>query len=274
MIFSMTSFRPLFVALIVGIALGFSTATSLFAQGEDNPLEFRTEFQRIGGELGLSSVWQTGYYTAGCGVFEKGAKINPLIAFAYDRPLFGNFRLEGLLGYQGRSVRSTFNSRELVAVDVPADSTVERVEVDFENVGTASFNYLFLLPSLKFYFTKAVYAGAGMNIGLLLGGSAQHTKTILSRSVDIPRRGLTEVSFVEDESEDPYSMVYPAEDIENTSSIGIDGVAYVGAEFPVGRKLKVGPRLLYTIPLTPVVTDPSLKLNTLQFLIGVRYDLN
>jgi len=269
----MTSFRPLFVAFMVMFALVFTTAGSLFAQGEDNPLEFRTEFQRIGGELGLSSVWQSGYFTAGCGTFETGARINPLIAFAYDRPLFSKVRFEALLGYQGRSVRGTYNSRELVAVRVP-DSSVERVNVDFENVGTASFNYLFLLPSVKFYVTKGVYAGVGANVGLLLGGSVQYTKNILSRSVDIPRRGLTEIYYVQDESADPYSKVYDSEDLTNKSSIGLDGVAYVGAEFPIGRKLKLGPRLMYTIPLSPVVTDPELKLNTLQFMVGVRYDLN
>lgn len=272
----MTSFRPYFVALIAVTMLTIVAAVPLYGQGEDNPLEFRTEFPRIGAEVGLSSVWQTGYYSAGCGVFEKGAKINPLIALAYDRPLFGAFRVEALLGWQGRSVRSTYNSRELVAMQVESDPgpKIAQVDVDFENVGTASFSYVFLLPSLKFYFTRGIYAGAGVNLGLLLGGTAQHTKNILSKTVDIPNLGTTEVFYPQEESSDPYAKVYPEEDIQNTSSIGIDGAFFVGAEFPVGRRLRVGPRVLYTLPFTPVVTDPELKLNTLQFLVGVRYDLN
>jgi hypothetical protein len=278
MILYMTCFRPYFVALMVGIALASVGSARMMAQGEDNPLAPRTEFERIGGEIGLTSVWQTGTFTAGCGTFEKGAKINLLLAAAYDRPLFSHVRFEALLGYQGRSVKGSYTSRELVAVTVDdktqTEPSVERVNVDFENVGTASFNYIFLMPSLKFYITKGLYVGAGANIGLLLGGSVQYTKNILSKDIDIPRLGPTEVYFKEEESSDPYSMVFPSEDVANKSSLGFDGVAYVGAEFPVGRKLKIGPRVLYSIPLTPVITDPQLKLNTLQFMVGARYDLN
>jgi hypothetical protein len=272
----MTSSRTLFVALAVAI-LTLGTTLSLRAQdGEDNPLFFQTEFQRIGGEIGLSSVWQQGVYEVGCGRFEEGARINPVIAVAYDRPIGAGFRFEALLGYQSRSLRSTFNSRENVVVSVQSEgrTTTPRVDIDFENIGDASFSYIFLLPSLKFYFTKAFYVGAGANAGLLLGSSTQYTKNILTKTLEVPGYGLAEIYYPEDESSDPYSKVYPEEDRSDASSLGFDAVGYIGAEFPIGRKLKLGPRILYTFPLTPVFNDPELKLNSLQILVGLRYDLN
>jgi len=269
-----TLFRGPFVAVaLVVFAMLICGGEPLQAQGEDNPLEFRTEFQRIGVEVGFSSVWQSGEYLAGCGRFTEGARLNPLIAAAYDYPLIpGTLRFEALLGYQGRSVRSTYNSRENVSVR--SDNGIHPdVTVDFENEGTASFSYVFLLPSAKLYFTKALYAGAGINAGLLLGASTQYTKTILSKTVNISELGISEVYYPEEESSDPYTKVFPEEDRPDASAFALDAAFYVGAEFPLGRRMKLGPRLLYTLPLTPVFENPELKLNTFQFLVGLRIDL-
>lgn len=248
-----------------------------YAQMDVNPLEFKYEYPRIGAEFGLSSVWQSGAYTVGCGHFEKGAKINALIAAAYDRPFGSGFRFEALLGYQGRTVTSSYPSREnvpLVTDGENNDPKVVRVDVDFENQGTASFSYFFLLPSVKYYFTKGLYAGAGINAGLLVTKTAQYTKTIISKTVSLGELGVSTVSYSEDESTDPYSKVFPEEKIEDASGFGVDAAVYVGAEFAVSKRFKLGPRLLYTIPFTAVLTKPEeLKLNTLQFLIGLRYEL-
>lgn len=270
---NMTVFRGLFVA---GVALFTLIAgqQQVWSQGQDNPLEFRTEFQRIGGEIGLSSVWMSGKYLINCPEFTEGAKINPVIALAYDYPIIsGALRFEALAGYQGRSITSTFNSRENVSVR-SQNGIYPDVDVDFENVGEARFSYIFLLPSMKYYFTKGIYAGAGLNVGLLLGATTQYTKNILSKTVDINEVGISEVFYPEQESSDPYSKVFPEEDRSDASTLGLDGAFYVGAELPLGRRIKIGPRLLYTLPFTPVFTNPDLKLSTLQFLIGLRFDLD
>ncbi|MEO5931711.1 MAG: hypothetical protein ABIR47_17385, partial [Candidatus Kapaibacterium sp.] len=141
-------------------ALSVASGNSLRAQdggGEDSPIEFRTEYPRVGGELGFSSVWQSGAFDAGCGHFEKGFRINPLIAAAYDMP-FAPFnrpglRFEALLGFQGRSIKGSYNSLERVQLQTE-EKTYATVDVNFENVGTADFTYVFFLPSMKYYITK------------------------------------------------------------------------------------------------------------------------
>jgi hypothetical protein len=259
------------------IMLLFCVIAPLYAQRDVNPLEFSYEYPRIGAEFGLSSVWQSGVYYAGCGRFTEGAKINALIAAAYDRPMGSSFRFEALLGFQGRSLSSSYPSREnvpLVTDGAGGDRQVIRVDVDFENIGSASFSYLFLLPSAKFYFTKGLYAGAGINASLLMTKTTQYTKNIVSKTASLGELGLWTVSYSPEESSDPYSKVFPEEEIQDASSIGLDAALYVGAEFAVAKRLKLGPRLLYTIPFTPVLNTPEeLKLNTLQFLLGVRYEL-
>lgn len=276
----MTDVRPSLAATVFTLAFLFAVPT-LLAQGEDDPLAPRTVNQRIGGEIGLSALWQSGVYDAYCARFEKGARITPFIAFAYDYALTRALRFEALLGYRGYGVSSSYTSRELVVVDVPdknspSGHTLVRTNVDFENVGTANFTTVFLMPSLKLYPTKGFYFGAGANVGLIMGGTSQYTKNILSRAVETPGldgNHLTEVSFAASESSDPYSMVYDPQPIANKSSLGLDLIGYIGAEIPFGRHLRMGPRITYQMPLTPIVTDPELKFSSVTLTLGARWEI-
>lgn len=267
--------------LCVTCAFIIFSSLSLHAQ-EDNPLDFTQKVRRLGVEIGFSSVWQDGIYQTGCGAFEKGAGVNLYIAAAYDQEFGKVFRFEGLVGYQGKSVQSSFNSRENIGVST--NSGPVNAEVDFENVGTANFSYIFAQPSVKFYPFSGVYVGAGASANLLMSSSAQYTKNILSRTVNLNELGLSEVFYSTDQSSDPYSMVFPEEEID-ASPVTFDGVVYVGAEFKVGKsytdplgtqrkRLALGPRLQYSMPFVPALTaDPyELKLHGLQFLIGLRYE--
>lgn len=272
----MTPFRPFLVAPLVLVAIMLG---GVRAQAQDNPLEFTTDFPRIGGEIGLSSVWQDGVYSSLCGRFDEGAGINPVIALAYDYPLTSFIRFEALLGYQGYSVTSTYNSRELEVVNVRKSGTADsfvlaRVNVDFENVGSLSMAAVFLAPSVKFYLTRGLYLGGGASASLLLGGKTQYTKNILSKVVSVPDLGLAEVYYPESETPDPYSKVYDEQDLPNKAGIGLGVNAYIGAEIPLNRRLRIGPRVQYQLPLAPVVTDPELKLNAFTVLVGVRYDID
>lgn len=258
-------------------------ASVLRAQ-EDNPLDFADKLQRVGLEIGFSSVWQAGIYGAGCGVFDKGAGLNLYIAAAYDREFADMFRFEGLVGYQGKTVQSSFNSRENIGVSTTSGPV--NAEVDFENVGTASFSYVFAQPSIKFYPFTGVYVGAGASANLLMSASTQYTKNILSRTVNLNELGLSEVFYSTDQSSDPYSMVFPEEDAEGAAPVTFDGVFFIGAEFRVGKsyatpldtkprkRFALGPRLQYSMPFVAALTDDpyQLKLHGLQFLVGLRYE--
>jgi hypothetical protein len=236
-----------------------------------NPLDFEYVYPRIGADIGLSSVWQSGTYIAGCGRFETGAQINPVFALAYDHPISNTIRFEALLGYQGRSVSSSYNSRENVVLQTTNDTVP--VEIDFENIGNARFSYAFLLPSVKIYLAGKFFAGAGISANLLLSSSTQYTKNILSKTVMLDDLPLSEVYYQESESSDPYSKVFPEEAVDPVNGFGLDGVIYAGGEFEVAKGVMMVPRVLMTIPLMPVIPDPELKLMTLQFLIGARFNL-
>ncbi len=273
----MTDVRPPIAAIALTLACLFA-APQLLAQGEDDPLAPRTVNQRIGGELGFSALWQSGVYEAECGRFETGARITPFIAVAYDYALTRALRFEALLGYRGYGVSSSYTSRELAVIDVvdpdaPDGSSTARVNLDFENVGTANFTTIFLMPSVKLYPTKGFYFGAGANVGLIMGGTSQYTKNILSKAVNVENVGLTEVSFSVKDASDPYSMVYDPQPIKNKSSLGMDLIGYIGAEIPFGRHLRMGPRITYQMPLTPIVTDPELKFSSVTLTLGARWEI-
>lgn len=252
---------------------------------EDNPLDFKDDSKRIGLEVGFSSAFQSGSYAAGCEIFERGAGLNVLIAAAYDQEFGDDFRFEALLGYQGRSVSSRFNTRE--PISLATETLPVTAQVDFENFGDANFNYLFLQPGVKFYPFKSLYAGAGISLNYLLGSSTQYRKDIISRTIELPELGLSEVFYSEDQSSDPYSMVYASETRDDASAFTFDGVLMLGAEFYVGptvatpiesgqkRKLAIGPRLQYVIPFTNALSDGerAISIGAFQFLVGFRYEL-
>ena len=272
--------RPL--SLLIFLVLFWSA--TLQAQ-EDNPLDFKDQSKRVGLEVGFSSVYQSGSYAAGCEIFEKGAGLNVLIAAAYDQEFGGDFRFEALLGYQGRSIASRFNTRE--PISLATETLPVTAQVDFENFGEAHFSYLFLQPGVKFYPFKSLYAGAGISANYLLGASTQYRKDIISRTVELPELGLSEVFYSEDQSSDPYSMVYASETRDDASSFTLDGVLMLGAEFYVGptvatpiesgqkKKLAIGPRLQYIIPFMNALSDGerAISLGAFQFLVGFRYEL-
>lgn len=276
-----SSSRFSFTFLLVALTL---SGSHLSAQ-EDNPLDFKDKSQRIGLEVGFTSAYQIGSYSAGCEIFDQGASLNFLIAAAYDQEFGDQFRLEGLLGYQSRSVRSSFNSRE--SVGLATESGPVNALVDFENIGRADFGYLFFQPGIKFYPFSGLYVGAGASVNLLLGSSTQYQKDILSRTVELNELGLSEVFYSETESSDPYSMVYAEETRDDAASTTLDGVIMVGAEFAVGptvstpidaakrKRIAIGPRLQYVIPFMNALSDGerAMKLGSFQFLVGFRYEL-
>jgi hypothetical protein len=270
----MTLLRSL-LAINVGLLL-LATIPAFAQKGRDNPLEYRFEYDynfRVGIDAGFLSAWQAGTFDVGCGHFTAGAGFNPVIALSIDHPLSRNLFVEGLVGYKGSSVVSTYNSLENVALQTDK-GVIKFVDVDFENKGNASFGYAFIMPSLKYFIFKGLFVGLGASADLLISKQVQYTKTIISKSVTVPDLGQAEVSYPEQESSDPYARVFPAETPNNASGFVLDGAAYVGAEFTLSGKWRLLPRLLYTVPFGQALTAPDdLKISTLQFLVGVRYEI-
>lgn len=258
---------------VLALAMAASISSAR-AQATVNPLEFVYDYPRIGGELGLAPTWQSGIYRTGCGEFVEGTRINPIVALAYDQPIGDeSLRLEVLGGWMLRSVASRYNSREIV--NVQTERGILQPEVDFENEGELNSSYFFVLPSMKYYVFETIYAGVGASAGFLTSATSQYTKTIISKSLVIPGLGPnpTEISYSEAESDDPYSKIFPVEERPDAQGFALDLAAYVGAEFKVGDKLRVGPRVLFAIPMTTFLPDPELKLFSLHLTIGVRYAL-
>jgi hypothetical protein len=264
---------PLVTRSRIGFVLAVLTLSISAARAQTvDPIEFAYDYPRVGGEIGLIPTWQSGMYMTGCGEFTEGTRINPLIALAYDSPIVDReLRIEVLAGWLSHGVSSRYNSRETVVLETAGGTA--RVEVDFENEGEFNASYFFLLPSIKFYILESLYAGAGLSAGILTNASSQYRKTIVSKSVLIPELGLSEISYPQEESDDPYTKIFPAEERPDAQGFGLDIAAYVGAELKISERLKLGPRVLFAYPVTSVVNDPELKLLSMQITIGARYAL-
>lgn len=277
------------VSVIRLVQYTFAVALLVAAHGalsaQDNPLDFVDPTDRIGFDIGFSSAWQSGTYRAGCGTFDKGAALNIWMAASYDKLWKDNFRFEGLVGYQSKNVRSSYNSRENIVVNTETGQV--NAEVDFENIGNASFSYLFIQPGFKFYPIPALYAGVGTSVNFLMSASTQYQKDILSKTVSLNELGVSEVFYSPSESSDPYSMVFDEQDAEGAAGVTVDGVIMVGAEFRVGKsqtnplstqakkRFAISPRMQYSIPFVAALSEGEneLKLGGFQLIVGLRYDL-
>ncbi|MBC8145615.1 MAG: hypothetical protein H7X80_08505 [bacterium] len=258
--------------LVAGFIALLTCVSATHAQDYVDPIEFSYDYPRIGGEIGLVPTWQSGMYRTGCGEFVEGSRINPIIGVAYDFPIIDQLlRVEALAGYHSRGVASTYNSRETVILQTAGGTA--RVDVDFENEGELNTSYVFLMPSMKYYILDALYAGAGPLVSIGTGSSSQYRKTIISKVVQIPELGASEISYPEEESSDPYTKIFEPEDRPDVKGFGLDLVAYVGAEFKLGDRMKIGPRMSFTLPVTTVIDDPELKIFSFQLTIGLRYAL-
>jgi len=249
-----------------------SAAVTLHAQSEDSPIDPRDVFPRVGLEVGLNFVEQTGTYIARCGTFPKGGRTNPFFGLLYDNEIASGLRYEVMLFWQGKGVSSSYLSTEPVVVQTPDGR--QATAVDFENVGDFNASYAGVMPSIKWFPTRGLYAGAGLGAGLLLGASTQYTKNIVSKVVPVNNIGLSEVYYPESESSDPYSKVYEAEDRPDAAGFALDGVLFVGAEIPIGSRVRFGPRLMLQLPLTSVLENPELKLGAFTATLGLRYNLS
>ncbi len=251
--------------------------SALFAQTgsiDRSPLGPKTEFPRLGIEAGLSLVSQTGTYTTGCGTFSEGNDPNLVLAVAYDYPITGIVRLEGLLGLQSRHVSGTNNVTENTVVRT--SDGFSQADVTYENRGKGTFTYVYLQPSVKYYPIRNFYIGVGASANLFTGASTSYSKTIVTKAVTLESGETVEVNYPDSESRDGYTKEYPAEDRSDASGMTFDAAVYAGVEFTIYSRLRFSPRLTYTIPLTASLAEPGqeeLKLGTIQATIGFRYSL-
>lgn len=263
-----------FFTRLAGATAGIILAATPCAFGQSDPSEFITEFPRMGIEVGLPIASQSGTYAVGCGVFDEGSDLGLFLAGAYDYPLTRRegFRLEGLAGFHLRTLNSSYDSAEATTIRTGANQFIAR-DVTYSNLGDASFIQFSLLPSVKYYPFRAFYVGAGIGLNLTFSASTSYSKQIVTKVVTDNTGKATEVFYPQGETDDPYTKEYPSEDPENVAGVVFDGMVYAGYEFTIYKRLKVGPRVAYLLPLTATITDPELKLSAIVATLGVRYSL-
>lgn len=266
--------KPSTVCLsVVALAIALIAVPS-HAQDMGNP---SSESCRLGLEGGVTLAAPYEYWTS-----EHGSPPGFSASLAYDvklgRGTESQFRLEGLLGVRTLEVEARYPQREIAPIHVSDGSDMEGdtlnaryIPIDYENVQRGTFVYLSLAPSLKYYPVPALYAGAGVDVGVLLKGSTQFTKNIVSKVVQVEGYGSTEVYYPASESADPYSKVFPAKDRDDASKIQVGGVLFAGGEIPLSESLVIGPRVSCMIPFTSVLPTHELRAVTFGVTLGLRY---
>ena len=261
-----------YISLPLVVAFGIILVLTGPGCARHDPLSPIYNYQRIGIEVGADIASQDGSYSVGCGTFDEGATANVIVGAVYDKPVGDFFRLELYGGFRQRNVSGDYTTTEASIIQTGIDQFVE-TDLTYDNIGEANFLYLFGQPSFKFYPVKALYIGAGVNIGFPLSAELTYTKDILTKTVTLESGEIVEAFYPASDASNPHSRAFPSQDPDNVSPLLIDPVAYLGAEIRIGRRWYLGPRLTYGLPIMAVITDPELKLSSIQGTIGIRYDL-
>jgi hypothetical protein len=256
--------------LTTGLAL-FSVAATVHAQKSARPA---VNPFRIGIEGGIASHTGSGPLAIWYLRFPDAKGLGPRLILAADYRLGGAsspWRLEMSLGYNSMAVGGSYDSREMIEVPVGGSGdTVERVPIDFKNVQTLYTTELTINPSIRYDIGEILYAGVGMNVGVRIRESKTQVKqTLLTRVVDIPDRGVTEVSFADDK----YTKTFPATPYEDAPTLALGATIYLGAEFDLGSGFAIGPRVGGIFGITPYVKEPAFRINTLWGAATLRYQL-
>ena len=257
--------------LLIALMVGMAFELPVFAQDANSPLGYQTRFPRIGFEGGLDFNSQDGLYRVGCGEFTEGSKVNVIAGVTWEKPFGELFRAEVWGGYRQLNLSGDYITTEPSVIQT-ADEFVE-TDIDYENKGEASFAYFFVQPSFKFYPLTWLYVGTGFNASLNIAAKTRHTKDILTKVVTATDGEIIEAFYPADESSDPHSKIFPEEEPENVSALLFDPVFYTGFEFRFGREFYMSPRITYSIPLNPIISEPELKYSSLMITLGIRYDI-
>jgi hypothetical protein len=201
------------------------------------------------------------------GELHLGGEISPLQSSR--KPL----RVELRLGYGVAAVSGSYTTIEDVVTTVDETSTVARGRATFDNEGTLRLTRLKLAPSIRYDISSIFYAGLGGDIDVTVGTTTELKKTIVTRVIEAQGVGLVELAFAGGDADDPYTRVMPSVLSGEVATLTVGATAYIGAEFPIGKSFSIGPRIGYTLGLTPSVSAPSFKINALWGLATLRYQL-
>jgi hypothetical protein len=259
------------IAIFIAIVAAGSTARSQEDSGPDaGPL-------RIGVDAGISSIAADGPIVMGRAPFLAASGAAPRFDVTADLRLGSagsRWRAEIAVGFTRESMSGSYNSREMIDLAVLSGSENIMVDVDFRNTGTMITDLLAIAPSVRYDVVDWLYAGLGADVGVRIGESTtQFQKTLLSRALDVPGLGVTNVSFPTEESSDGVTKTFPARARTNAPVLTLGAMMYVGAEIGIGSGITLGPRVGYTIGLGPYGHDPDFAIKRFWAAAALRYQL-
>lgn len=260
--------RPILLLLLT--LLGGTTLYGQTSRSSD-PLGAKTIFPRLGLYGALDRTEMTGGYVIGCGVFDGGEGTNIQIGASIDYDIADRFRIDGLVGFRTRNVAGRYTTVEESAIQT-ADGFVE-TPITYEHVGALNSSYLFLQPGLSAYPLDWLYVGAGVNAQLALGGNMQYSRDIVSKVVTLDDGRVVEAFYPLSDSPEPHTRRFPEEEPTGRTSLLIDPVFFLGAEFTAWRDYFIGPRITYSLPVMQAIEDPAAELSSLSVGLIIRRHL-
>jgi hypothetical protein len=259
-------------SIILLLAL-FAYFCPVYGQNLSTPLE--PQAPPLKSELGLfiglgQNVELGSFNTSGCPCeFEGGTGLDFIIGALYEHEIVPAIRYGIAVGYNPKSLTSTFREREMVGFMPKGASDSEYVPIWFRYRTQSNFSYFPVIPYLKWQPSKIMFLKLGLDASFLVSSHLTHTKEVLDNTATLSTGEIVSVSFADGTNThtladgkfpSPNSMVWSLE-------------PSLGFNIQLSKKIFLSPVLQFSIPLSTVADyGNGFKFSAWRIIFELRMD--
>lgn len=292
-------FRALLMIACVA-SLGLAAQTTLFAQENEgsSPLELgrRVVPDVIGIIAGPGFNVQNGSFvtdTCQC-KFNNGVGAGLVVGLMYEKNLLtpnatwrlGTVNIGARLMYENRNINAAFREYETLSFRSPTRPELSfSIPTLFRHLAELNFSMITLSPYVAWNPLSIgifqPFVQVGLQGGLIVNSRLRHTISVLEPEKVLPNgeRSTASIQIIRGQ-DTTYSdrKVLQDNDITNrVNTVQIAANIAVGTDIPFGTRFRLSPMLNYVIPLTQMLSSPTLNENfsisSWQVLVALKMTL-
>jgi hypothetical protein len=249
-----------FMERLLGVSIALVAVVTLSAQvvrrGEASPIAPEIMLYDYPGVIvGVPIAIQQGQYldTCNCPPFTGGSGSGIMAGVFYELPSEKHslVRLGISAGIDYRRLVSSYRQQELVSfVSSDGAQRFDDVPVEFRQQATFSFFGLWAQPYVRFvpFASDIVAFGLGTDLGFLLNGTVQHTKSLTQNTVRLPNGETLSLQMPDGSS----STTIRDGDIIGLKRFQASLAFRIEASFRLSEQWYLRPGMQYRLPLTDV----------------------
>jgi hypothetical protein len=225
--------------------------------------------------VGLGQNIELGtFYTTGCPCqFDGGTGLDFLIGALYEHELEPKIRYGIAVGYNLKTLNSSFQEREEIGFWNQTASDSEHVPIWFRYRTQSNFSYIPVIPFLKWQPSKLFFLKLGLDVSFLASSHMTHTKEVLDQTATLSDGQTVSVMFKDSLNNGATVETLYDKNFPSPNSIIWSLEPSLGFNIPLSKKIFLSPVLQFSIPLSTVATNGNgFKFSAWRIIFELRMD--